>query len=163
MSILRPARPGSCSQHVAAVSGNCVSTTISASWLTSQPIVPPRPVKMPTSRRKGRNSVTGGGGIAVAGRAAGSGPGAEGCAPSRQRASHPAAVKNEERTRKSRRFTRLPKHNAHREGERSFLVTNPSRGGFPGQQQPCPAAAVIASLEDISVLPHLSTSSRNGK
>src|SRR5688572_8587689 len=52
---------------IAAVSANCVSTTTTPSGATSMPIVPPRPVKMPTLPRKGSNEVCGGGGAAGAG------------------------------------------------------------------------------------------------
>jgi hypothetical protein len=45
---------------MAAVSGNWVSTTTTASLLTSQPIVPPRPEKYPTLPRMSAKRVAGG-------------------------------------------------------------------------------------------------------
>jgi hypothetical protein len=64
-------------------------------------MVPPRPVKIPTSRRSRRNAVTAGAGGALdAGEAEGAEAGAADCA----RATRPAETNNDELTKKSRRF-----------------------------------------------------------
>jgi hypothetical protein len=98
-------RPGTPIANVAAVSGNCVSTATSASLFASQPMLPPRPVKIPTSRRSALNSVTvGAGAIAGRGAAPGAADWAGAWADRVPRASRPADANNEERTRKSRRF-----------------------------------------------------------
>ena len=104
-SSTRVPRSGSPARQMAAVSGNCVSTTTSVSFVESQPIVPPFPVKIPTPRRSGRNAVTSGveGPAGVATGTIGldtAGTWAE----SEERASRPAEARSDERTMKSRRF-----------------------------------------------------------
>jgi hypothetical protein len=105
-SIFLPRLLGNPARQVAAVSGNWVSITTRASLEESQPIEPPRPVKSPTPRRKGLNSVTEGAGAALGAFAAG--PSAE----YRERGTMAAETSNEERTTKSRRFMRRTKRTA---------------------------------------------------
>ena len=101
----RVPRPGTPIANVAAVSGNWVSTATSAFLLASQPMLPPRPVKIPTSLRRALNSVTvAAGTIAGFGAAPGAADFTGACALNEARAMTPAEANNEERRRKSRRF-----------------------------------------------------------
>src|SRR6185503_12597305 len=76
------------STHASAVPGNWLSTTTAPSSVTSQPIVPPRPVKKPVPLRRSENFVCGLGGFA--------------CAASGQSGSAPATSAAEDEARKVR-------------------------------------------------------------
>ena len=86
-SILRDVRSPRPSRNIRAVSANWLSTTTTASGLMSQPIVPPRAVKMPTLPRTAVNS-----GVA------------DGCARSGTLYSADPTTPNVEVTMNSRRF-----------------------------------------------------------